>query len=110
MASGMAAIQADGVPEALFGLLKAFEPEEGQAEIAPGIVEGVCVTFQDVDRRSAIHRAILAASPGSVVLIAGKGHETYQLVSGEVLDFDDRLEASRALAVRRAQGQTRASD
>jgi UDP-N-acetylmuramoyl-L-alanyl-D-glutamate--2,6-diaminopimelate ligase len=42
------------------------------------------------DRREAIELALSCASPGDVVLIAGKGHETYQLVGDKVLHFDDR--------------------
>ncbi|MBI5722817.1 MAG: UDP-N-acetylmuramoyl-L-alanyl-D-glutamate--2,6-diaminopimelate ligase [Planctomycetes bacterium] len=41
------------------------------------------------DRRQAIARAVELAKPGDVVLIAGKGHETYQLVAGKKHDFDD---------------------
>lgn len=43
-----------------------------------------------VDRREAIHEAARQAAPGDVVLIAGKGHETYQIVGTEKHDFDDR--------------------
>lgn len=49
------------------------------------------------DRRLAIGRAIELAAPGDVVLIAGKGHEDYQLVNGRVLDFDDRQVAREFL-------------
>jgi UDP-N-acetylmuramyl-tripeptide synthetase len=49
------------------------------------------------DRRQAIARAVQWAGPREVVLIAGKGHETYQLVGDQVLFFDDRLEALQAL-------------
>ncbi|MFT5390337.1 MAG: UDP-N-acetylmuramoyl-L-alanyl-D-glutamate--2,6-diaminopimelate ligase, partial [Gammaproteobacteria bacterium] len=49
------------------------------------------------DRTEAIHFAISHALPGDVVLIAGKGHETYQLVAGKVLEFDDRVVARQAL-------------
>ena len=42
------------------------------------------------------------AQPGDTVLIAGKGHETYQVFKDSVVPFDDRLEAGRALAARRA--------
>ncbi len=52
------------------------------------------------DRRRAIGLAIRAARPGDTVLIAGKGHETYQIVGRSVLAFDDRDEARRALARR----------
>ncbi|GAB3333374.1 UDP-N-acetylmuramoyl-L-alanyl-D-glutamate--2,6-diaminopimelate ligase [Larkinella ripae] len=43
-----------------------------------------------VDRREAIQRAVTLARPGDVVLIAGKGHETYQEINGIKYDFDDR--------------------
>ena len=50
-----------------------------------------------VDRRDAIHAALAAARPEDTVLIAGKGHEDYQIVKGERRDFDDRLVAAEAL-------------
>jgi UDP-N-acetylmuramoyl-L-alanyl-D-glutamate--2,6-diaminopimelate ligase len=49
------------------------------------------------DRREAIALAITCARAGDVVLIAGKGHEPYQIVGTEKLDFDDRVEAAKAL-------------
>jgi UDP-N-acetylmuramyl tripeptide synthase len=54
------------------------------------------------DRHEAIFRAILHAKPGDVVLLAGKGHETYQILAGGKVDFDDRAVAREALAERRA--------
>ncbi len=51
------------------------------------------------DRREAISLAISAARPGDAVLIAGKGHEDYQLVGPLRLPFDDREEARRALGI-----------
>lgn len=42
------------------------------------------------DRRKAIRRAVMMASEGDIVLIAGKGHETYQEVGGKKLNFSDR--------------------
>jgi len=50
------------------------------------------------DRREAIHLAIRAAEPGDTVLIAGKGHETYQIIGRTSTPFDDREEARQALA------------
>lgn len=50
-----------------------------------------------VDRKAAIHRAIEQASSGDVVLIAGKGHETYQILGTTKTDFDDRLVAKEAI-------------
>jgi UDP-N-acetylmuramoyl-L-alanyl-D-glutamate--2,6-diaminopimelate ligase len=54
------------------------------------------------DRRRAIERAIAEASPGDVVLVAGKGHETYQIVGDRVLPFDDAAIVREALAARGA--------
>jgi len=52
------------------------------------------------DRRAAIHQAIAAAAPGDIVIIAGKGHETYQEVCGVRHPFDDRVVAREALRAR----------
>lgn len=49
------------------------------------------------DRREAIALAVRLARPGDIILIAGKGHETYQLLGSKILDFDDRQEARKAL-------------
>lgn len=49
------------------------------------------------DRRDAIQKAIEMASSEDVVLIAGKGHETYQIIGTEVHDFDDRIVAKEAI-------------
>ena len=49
------------------------------------------------DRAQAIRKAVEMASPGDVVLIAGKGHETYQIIGGVTHDFDDRLVARAAI-------------
>ncbi|HQR33392.1 MAG TPA: UDP-N-acetylmuramoyl-L-alanyl-D-glutamate--2,6-diaminopimelate ligase [Blastocatellia bacterium] len=54
-----------------------------------------------VDRREAIFRAISQAKPGDVVIIAGKGHETYQILPTGKIDFDDREVAREALTERR---------
>jgi UDP-N-acetylmuramoyl-L-alanyl-D-glutamate--2,6-diaminopimelate ligase len=55
------------------------------------------------DRGEAIRAAIFAAQPGDTVLLAGKGHETYQIIGRERRSFDDRVEAALALAARGAQ-------
>ncbi|MGB8908364.1 MAG: UDP-N-acetylmuramoyl-L-alanyl-D-glutamate--2,6-diaminopimelate ligase [Candidatus Cybelea sp.] len=54
----------------------------------------------ELDRRRAIERAIAEARSGDVVLIAGKGHETYQIVGDRVLPFDDAAVAREALGSR----------
>jgi len=50
------------------------------------------------DRREAIHQAITEARGGDLVLIAGKGHEDYQIIGREVFHFDDKEVAREALA------------
>jgi UDP-N-acetylmuramoyl-L-alanyl-D-glutamate--2,6-diaminopimelate ligase len=75
-------------------------PESILLDIVPGLLE---VDFPAeryelmADRRSAIQMAIAKAVPGDVVLIAGKGHETYQDIMGVKHDFDDRLVAKEAI-------------
>ncbi len=56
--------------------------------------------FVDLDRRIAIRAAIAEATPGDVVVIAGKGHEDYQILGTTKHHFDDREEASAGVRVR----------
>ncbi|MFJ5761733.1 UDP-N-acetylmuramoyl-L-alanyl-D-glutamate--2,6-diaminopimelate ligase [Neobacillus sp. NPDC093182] len=49
------------------------------------------------DRKEAIVTAVNHAAEGDVILIAGKGHETYQIIGSNVYDFDDRLVAREAI-------------
>ncbi len=67
------------------------------SEIEVGLKQTDCPYLIVSDRREAIHRAIQKAERGDVVLIAGKGHETYQIVGGEKFHFDDREIAKEAL-------------
>jgi UDP-N-acetylmuramoyl-L-alanyl-D-glutamate--2,6-diaminopimelate ligase len=71
------------------------DPEAILREIESGI--GRLPTRTVTDRREAIRMAIHAAGPGDIVLIAGKGHETYQDFGSHRVHFDDREEARRAL-------------
>lgn len=50
-----------------------------------------------VNRREAINHAIHDAKAGDIVIIAGKGHENYQILKNETIHFDDREEARKAL-------------
>ena len=51
------------------------------------------------DRAKAIRRALEEAKPGDVVLLAGKGHETYQVLKDRTIHFDDRETARRGAAI-----------
>lgn len=64
-------------------------PEGILDEVAAGIPNPTA-QFREVDRRRAICLALETAQPGDFVLVAGKGHETYQIVGEQKVPFDDR--------------------
>jgi len=70
------------------------DPERIIADILPGVRGDHRVI---VDRHNAIAAAIEEAQPGDVVLIAGKGHESYQVIGHETVHFDDRQIAAQSL-------------
>ena len=72
------------------------EPDAIIADIVAGMEDAERFTVEP-DRRSAIAAAIALARPGDAILVAGKGHEDYQLVGDEVLSFDDRVVAAEEL-------------
>ncbi len=73
-------------------------PLEIISQIAIGIKKTNC-SFEEIsDRREAIHAALRMARKEDVVLIAGKGHETYQIIGSDKFHFDDREVASEFLA------------
>jgi UDP-N-acetylmuramoyl-L-alanyl-D-glutamate--2,6-diaminopimelate ligase len=78
---------------------------EDPRAIADRIVEGLRPTgtpyVVELDRARAIEAAVLRAAPGDVVVIAGKGHEPYQIIGTATFSFDDRTVAREALAARR---------
>jgi UDP-N-acetylmuramoyl-L-alanyl-D-glutamate--2,6-diaminopimelate ligase len=86
------------------------DPDEIIAQIVPGVERagfkriavgkaksGENGYLVESDRRKAIGLAASLAKQGDVILIAGKGHETYQWIDGEKQPFDDRREAAEAL-------------
>ena len=72
------------------------DPASIIAQIVAGIPDGARLMVE-ADRASAIMQTIWAAGPDDVILLAGKGHETYQDVAGVKLPFDDREWAKLAL-------------
>lgn len=66
-------------------------------EIESGIRNTECPFMVCPDRREAIHLAVSKARKDDVVIIAGKGHETYQIVGSDKFHFDDREIAAEAL-------------
>jgi len=71
------------------------DPEAIIDEIVGGMP--VSAARRITDRREAIFEAVAMAGPKDIVVIAGKGHETYQLFNGYQIDFDDRQVARQAL-------------
>jgi UDP-N-acetylmuramoyl-L-alanyl-D-glutamate--2,6-diaminopimelate ligase len=78
---------------------------EAPEAIAAAVVAGVRGAGKDprveLDRRKAIDLAVRSSSGGDVILVAGKGHEDYQIVGTVKHPFDDRIETRRALEARR---------
>lgn len=70
------------------------------SEIERGLKKTNCPYQSIPDRREAIHQAIGKARQNDVVIIAGKGHETYQIIGSDKFHFDDREIAEEALQSR----------
>jgi UDP-N-acetylmuramoyl-L-alanyl-D-glutamate--2,6-diaminopimelate ligase len=76
--------------------------EDAQAilqDVLAGVPSGI-IADVIADRAVAIQQAILQAQPGDGILIAGKGHEDYQIIGTEKIHFDDREQAQAALKLR----------
>jgi UDP-N-acetylmuramoyl-L-alanyl-D-glutamate--2,6-diaminopimelate ligase len=77
---------------------------EPAAAIVDQIIAGIPMQSgkaeAEIDRRLAIHRAVAAAQPNDVILVAGKGHEDYQEIDGVKHPFSDAAEAAIALGSR----------
>jgi UDP-N-acetylmuramoyl-L-alanyl-D-glutamate--2,6-diaminopimelate ligase len=76
------------------------DPEKIFADVEAGMRETDKPYEKIADRRAAIGRAIAEARRGDLVLIAGKGHEDYQLIGDKKFHFDDKEVAREALAAR----------
>lgn len=73
------------------------EPSEIIKDILIGIDKNKENYLVIVDRKDAIKESIHRAKEGDIVLIAGKGHENYQIIKDEVVEFDDKLVAKEIL-------------
>lgn len=76
------------------------DPEQILCDAEEGIKKTGKPYRKIADRTEAIHRAISEARTGDLVLIAGKGHEDYQIIGREVFHFDDKEVARTALAAK----------
>ncbi len=74
------------------------DPLQIISQIETGVKASETEYLSISDRRQAIHQAIMLAQPGDVVIIAGKGHETYQIIGNEKFHFDDREVALEAIS------------
>ena len=73
------------------------DPNQILADAEEGIKQTGKPYEKIADRREAIHQAIAQARPDDLVLIAGKGHEDYQIIGREIFHFDDKEVAREAL-------------
>ena len=73
------------------------EPNEIIKDILIGINKNENNYLVIVDRKDAIKEAIQMAKEGDIVVIAGKGHENYQIIKDETVEFDDKLVAKEVL-------------
>lgn len=67
------------------------DPESILNEIESGIDRTQTILYREVNRKAAIHLALTSAAPEDIVLVAGKGHENYQIIGTQKHDFDDKL-------------------
>ena len=78
-----AGVKKIGLEKWVPGELKAWRMKKGYVKVP--------------DRREAIRTAVRLARPSDVILVAGKGHEDYQVIGTKKFPFDDRVEVKRAL-------------
>lgn len=96
----MAAISAEGSTKLILTSdnPRTEDPEMILNDMEEGILpEMKKKTLRITDRREAIRTAVMLANPGDIILVAGKGHETYQEIMGVRHHFDDREELGKIL-------------
>ena len=84
------------IDQVLHGVKKVAVVEYAASDLSNGLKKKGYVL--EPDRKKAIALGVTATRPGDTVLIAGKGHETYQIIGNKTVPFDDRVEAKKALA------------
>jgi UDP-N-acetylmuramoyl-L-alanyl-D-glutamate--2,6-diaminopimelate ligase len=96
----LAAAKADSV------LVTSDNPRsEAPQAIIDDILVGMSGADVEIDRATAIRRAVLAADACDVILLAGKGHELYQEIAGVRYPFSDVEQAQAALLLRHPKSQ-----
>jgi UDP-N-acetylmuramoyl-L-alanyl-D-glutamate--2,6-diaminopimelate ligase len=99
----MAAISAEGSSRIILTSdnPRSEDPEKILNDMEDGITADLSKkTVRIADRREAIKAAVMLAESGDVILVAGKGHETYQEINGVKHHFDDREELKNALLLK----------
>ena len=84
------------INQILDGTKKATSNTYMPSDLTTGFQKKGCVI--EPDRKTAIQLSIKVSRPGDIVLIAGKGNETYQIIGNNAISFDDREEAKTALS------------
>jgi UDP-N-acetylmuramoyl-L-alanyl-D-glutamate--2,6-diaminopimelate ligase len=90
------------IAEAEVGLVQAGQSKVAETAAVAALPQGYLVI---TDRRTAIRTALAGARPGDVVVIAGKGHEDYQIVGTTKYHFDDREEVGNYLKMVYGEGR-----
>jgi UDP-N-acetylmuramoyl-L-alanyl-D-glutamate--2,6-diaminopimelate ligase len=89
-------------PESIIDMIVEGVRATGKVErTAAELAQGHPGYHVEVDRWTAISRAVSLARMGDVILLAGKGHEDYQIIGTQKTHFDDREIAAAAFAARR---------
>lgn len=76
------------------------DPQQIIDDITAEFKEGSCPFITEVDRKTAIFKAVDMLEPGDILILAGKGAETYMYIDGKKIDYDERACAQAAIEAR----------